>query len=432
MPKTKQWTPRRVTNEDERGSGSSQYISLVEGEKFLGFALFEADPAATKDTGYYEYMEHWVQGAGRGTSVPCAGEDCPFCEDGDRPRTRAKTLWFVVTGPKGEDVNELRIFNFNYNIIKQMTELRSEGDKIKGRLFRISRLDDRGNYAIMPKDTVLKVAEVKEYLADPSAPDFDDLVTSQLRKAMEGVALARALDDDDEEETPARGRSRAKAKAEEDEPEDEEENDEWPEDAEGMIVTIVEVDAEENNITVESDDFSTGIVMWGTDEVDVTEFDPEDVVEISYVADEAGDLLLTDDPLLQDIEAEGEETEEEEEEETEDGELPDLIEDQEFVIVSVDTENETLEVESEELGIAFTLFFLDQGPAAEVDFDDYKESDKIIVSCEKDSQDDMVATAVPEVVKAKTTRRTAAKATGRKTTAAKTATTRRKTTARKR
>ena len=67
MPKTKKWTPRRVRNEEERGTGTSGFITLDEGEKFLGYALFEADPAED-DPAYYEYLDHWNTAARR--SVP--------------------------------------------------------------------------------------------------------------------------------------------------------------------------------------------------------------------------------------------------------------------------------------------------------------------------------------------------------------------------
>src|ERR1051326_4751443 len=122
MAKTKEWKPRRVRSEDDRG-GSSDFLSLDEGQKFLGFALFDADPAKD-EKGYYEYMNHWIGGSKNGTAVPCAGDDCPYCEDGEKPRDVALTLWLVVKDENGStpDPPELRIFRANSLVIKQFTE----------------------------------------------------------------------------------------------------------------------------------------------------------------------------------------------------------------------------------------------------------------------------------------------------------------------
>jgi hypothetical protein len=192
--------PRRITNEDERKSFSSDYVQLDEGESFLGYALFEADPKQD-DAGYYEYFEHWDMSAGRGgSSVPCADEDCPLCEDGDRPRSRAKTLW-LLTELNGDKLKkpELRIFNFNGKLIKQFTELRAEDEKIMGRLMRVRRADQQGGtYLVLPKTGAMKKGEVKDALKD--APDLEELIAAQGKKAMQRLAVAKALSDDDDDD----------------------------------------------------------------------------------------------------------------------------------------------------------------------------------------------------------------------------------------
>jgi hypothetical protein len=405
MPNAKIWTPRRIRSEDERGSGSSDYIQLDEGEKFLGYALFEGDPSLD-DPGYYEYAEHYDPSIGkRGGSVPCAGpDDCIYCQDGDRPKTRAKTLWLVVEDQKKNELDppQLRIFNFNFNIIKAVTEMRAEGEKIKGRQFRVSRLDDRGNYTLLPKAESLKATELKEWLKNDSAPDFDKMVTAQLRKAMEGAAIRKAVEDPDEEPEeekpaakaktkPAATKTKAKPKAE------------WPDEIE-ETVTVVSADGSGAFFTASSDDYDGTKDVYKTDaiEFDLTDLAEDDLVKITASLDGEGDYVLSEEP-----ETEGAESEEADSD-APDNDLPDSIDGVEFEVVDVNAPNSTIDVKNEEL--EFTLYFLD---TMTIDFDDYAEGDTIIVSAEKDSFGDEVATEVPKkkgAAKKKT-------ATGRKTAA---------------
>lgn len=398
MAKTKQkWTPRRVRSEEERGAGSSDFITLSEGEKFLGYALFDADPAKD-DPGYYEYLNHWVQGMKGGRSVPCAGEDCPICEDGEKPRDVALTLWLVTKDENGNllDPPELRIFRANSIVIKQLTEKRSEDEPIKGVLMRVSRLDDRGNYVLESKTKKLGKGEVKEALKDDKAPDFDQMVTSQLRKAMEAIGVASAMDDDDDDDEPAKSKksSGKKSKAKKEEPD----TNEWPDDGlDEETVTVAKVEKKGQWIEVESDDYEGTMKVWTTDDIDfdLTDLSKGDEVTVSATGpDDDGDYILSAEPET----ANGDEPEDEDEDAKpdEDDELPDAIEDVEFEVVSIDTAESTMEVKNEEY--EFTLYFLDKGPASKVDFDDYEEGAKITVSAEKDSVGDMVATVVPEVV----------------------------------
>lgn len=415
----KEWKPKRVRSEEERSTGgNSSYITLKEdGEKFLGYALFEADPAED-EVGYYEYHEHWVTG-GKGQSVPCAGDQCPFCEDGDRPKDRAKSLWLVTTDEKGNklDPPQLRIFNLNSRVIKQFTEMRGEGDKIQGRLFRVSRLDDNGNYALLPKDPTLKKSEVKEHLKSKDAPDFDALVTAQLRKAMEGMSVRGAMDDDDDDDEPTEKKSKKKDKPAKSEKKSKKAaKEEWPDDGlDEEEVTVESVDEEGNFITVESDKYDGTINIYTTEDIefDLTDLSEGDEVTVTTSEkDGDGDYVLTAEPEAEESDESDEEDGDEEdgddedgddegdEEESEDG-LPDVIEDETFEVVTVDAPESTIDVKSDDLDLEFTLYFLDSGPASKVDFDDYEPGAKIIVSAEKDSTGDLVATKVPKIAGAK-------------------------------
>jgi hypothetical protein len=420
MARTTVWKPKRIRSEEERRSGSSQFLSIDEGENFVGYALFEADPSVD-DPAYYEFAMHWVgtpgqKGAG---SVPCADDNCPLCEDGDRPKTRAYSLWLVTQDANKNklDPPQLGIWEMNYNVIKMFTEWRAEGDKIKGRLFRVGKLDDRGNYNITPKTETMSATAIKAALKDPNAPDFDAMITSKLRKAMEGMAVARAVeDDDDEDEAPAKGRKPAGKPAAE-KPAAKTRAKAWPDDLEDEEVTVSEVDDDGNYFVAAANGFKGTKQVFTTDDIEfeLTTLEEDDVVTITAALDDDGDYILSAEPELAESETEEEPDEDEDEAEDEDAEesdLPESVEDVEFIVKKVNAGESTIDVENDDL--AFELFFLDQGPASEVDFDDYEEGVTIIVSAEKDSQGDMVATEVPKVKK--TTTRRKPSTSGRKTT----------------
>jgi len=392
VAKTKEWKPRRVRSEDDRG-GSSGYIQLDEGESFQGYALFEGDPSKD-EPGYYEYLEHWVTSP-KGHSVPCAGDSCPYCEDGDKPRDRAKSLWLVTRNEKKDELDppELRIFNLNSILIKQITEMRGEGDKIKGKLFRVNRVDDRGNYVLTPKNESLKADAVKTALKDKDAPDFDKLVTSQLRKAMEGEKLSRELEDDDEDEDEKPKGAKAKGDKKD---KKKKETEEWPDELDEETVTVVSVEEDGNYFTAKHDDYDGEKDIYTTKgiEFDFSDLEEDQEVTVSAEVDGDGDYILSGEPEVED-----EEPEEGKKKDDEDDELPDAIEDEEFEVVSIDANESTIDMKNDD--IEFTLYFLDQGPASEVDFDDYSEGDKVTISAEKDSSGDLVATEIPKKKKAK-------------------------------
>jgi hypothetical protein len=417
------WKPRRVRSEEERKTAAAGFIRLAQiGDKFLGHALFDADPKKD-DPGYYEYWEHWLT-QGRGSSVPCAGDDCPLCEEGDKPKVRANTLWLVLEDENGDKLGdgELRTWTINSFVINALTDLRSD-TKIKGRQFRVSRVDDRGNYNLLPKTTMLKPAEIKEWLASDEAPDYEEQLTHKLNRAMEALAIARAVEDDDDEEQgvstrrsrpaangrgaakPARGKGKSAP-----EPEEGEEAGDWPDMLDGEEVIVGEVDSEGNWFGASSESYEGDKWIYTSDDIefDLTELGEGQLVTISATQDGDGDYILDSDPELTSEEAEYEE-------EGEGGvypgdELPDEISETEFTITSVNAEEETLSLEGE--GLEFDLFFTDTGDAANVDFDDYKAGDKVIVSASQDTSGDMVSELVPQLVKQRAART-------RKTSAAK-------------
>lgn len=399
------WTPRRIRSEEERNSGNSDFISLKKEENFLGIPLFDGDPAAD-EPGYYEYYEHWDNEAKR--RVPCPGEEvCPLCQEGERPSTRAKSVWLVYSSKiKGStqtyDPPKVMVFSLNWNLIKILTEMRTEGDKIKGRQFRVSCLDDRGNYSLMGKDEKITATAVKEALKD--GPELEKMVTQQLRKAMQAYSLREAMDDtdhDDEVEQAASSKtSKSKAKAK---PKDE--PVEWPDEAEEITVKVEGLDG--NTISVSSGDYEDETTIWGTDGkdgVDFTDLEPGAVIVVSYETDDDGDKVASS----------FESAEAEESTESGDVNLPAKFVDEVLEVAgAVDPKEGTIPVTSEEYG-DFTVFVLE---GVDFDWDDLEPGVKIKVSGALDTSDDMVLADAPEVVKATAGKRKTAASTGRKKSA---------------
>lgn len=390
-PKTGQWKPKVNRSEDDRGGGGSKWISLKEGEKFTGYPLFDADPEKS-DPAYLENQEHWLNDVRR--SVPCADANCYYCEDGDRPKNRAYTLWVVTKDVNGKEIEggELRIFRGNWNVIKLLTEMRKEGDKIKGQAFRVSCVDDRGNYSFTVRQQVkpLTATEVKEWLKKPEAPDFMDMITTQLTKAMEALSVARALDDEDDEPSQTRQKAKLAPEPEEEdtppepepEPEDEPEAGAWP--VKGEVVVKVEEVDEDNFIMVSAPDLEGVVKIWGTpDGIDFTELESGDSIEVTYFTD--GD----DDYVAEAFEKVAAAT---------GGELPAKLDGVEFEIVGDPHEaNGTIPVKSDDEELEFTLYVI-SGVA--MDWDDYVVGTKILITAEKDVDGDMLSRTAPEIVKA--------------------------------
>lgn len=382
---------KRIRDEAEyKSGGNSDFIGLDEGEKFVGHFLGQADPKID-DPAFFPYKMHWN---GK-TSVPCADEDCIYCEDGDRPRSKAYTLWLVLTdeagkklGKKGE--GELRIFDMPVTVIKQFNEMRSEGDKVQGKQFRVSRPDEK-TYVIVPKDAkALSKTQINELVKSDDAPDFEAMLNNKLKKAMEGTAVARALEDDDDEKPKKSGDKAGKKKGKDAEPEDEaNEPGEWP--AEGLdeeTVTVVKVEKKGQWIDVASDSYEGTIRVWTTEgiEFDLTDLSVDDEVTITTSEKDSDDeYVLTEEPVGEEPQPDAKD----DDPTTDD--LPDEIAGEEMEVTEVDAGNSTIDVKNDEM--EFTLYFLD---TMKVDFDDYTEGDKITVTAEKDRAGDLVATEIPE------------------------------------
>src|SRR5215831_17943431 len=131
-----------ATKEDRRRP--SVFMRLKTDEAFKGYALFEPDPVLADNPGYFEYFDHYDK---QGNSyVPCTGDKCPFCAANDNPSTRALTVWYF---PQAADVKDkVKVFTMNYSTINDIADEAEDEDGILGKVVRIKRLSDKGDYKV--------------------------------------------------------------------------------------------------------------------------------------------------------------------------------------------------------------------------------------------------------------------------------------------
>lgn len=340
-------------NADERNVGSRVYIRLNDDEKFLGFALFDPDPAAEDNAGYVEYGEHWDQPNTR--FVPCWGakNGCIYCKAGQQPSQRALAA-FLVTEIDGEKLAEpeIRLFRLNWTMIQEWLDTLEEDGSTLGQKVRIkcvSRGDGDFTTKFFEKDRLSK-KEIKAAVKE--IPDIQELLQRNLDKALEALRVSDILEDDeedeedieddedDEEEEPkSKSKPRNKKKVEEDEEEDEDEEDDDEEDED-------EEDDDEEDEDDEDDD----------EEDEEEESEDDD--------DEESD--------------DDEEDEDDESEEEITGE---------YTVVSASEEEMTVTLKE----LDSDLYFSEE-VVEDVDFD-LKKGTKVAITAAKDSEGDWVATA---------------------------------------
>ena len=349
MAKNKQKAPlvRRVTKNEERRRPSA-FHSIKDGEKMVGFALFEPDAELAVNPGYYEYFSHYDRQAR--TRVPCTGENCPMCEDGNNPSTVALSLWYLPDNPKAEQV---KIFSLNGTTIDDFVDEAEEQGGIQGKKYRIKRrgTDTNTRYKVSNLNEKLPKKEVTAILKAATAEiDLEAIVEKQARVQLERLRAVRALEDDDDME-------------EVDVDEDDDDDDDDEEETTAKKGKAVEPDDDDDD---DDDDDETA----DDDDDDDAESDDDD-------DDDADDDADSDDDDDDDesSEMEGEKVE----------------------IVSIDEEEETFEVKHADLG-KFTLF-LPEG--LELDFDDYAKKDVLTINAVKDDEGDWILTEEPTKAKAK-------------------------------
>lgn len=391
MGKSATLKPRRVKNAEDRNAGRSGFVTLKKtGDQFVGYALFKPDPELDDNPGYYEYFEHYTPATGY---CPCSGDECPLCAEGDNPSTRAKTLWYID--------GEIKVFTLNYYMIQEFVDLYGEDEPVFGQQFRIKRLEGQGKYAIRPKTEKMKATDLKKVMKEVEDDQLEKIAIKQMKRVFEELDVEDAMTEDDEdekEEKKSKGdkssKSSKKSKEKDEEPEDETSFD--PEDDDEAIdlaVTVVKAKKKDNVLVVTAGD-SPEFEVYGTDDVDVSNFKKGDELIVSFEKDSDDDFVLS--------EAEEKPEEAEEGKKTDDDE--DEVEDLEMTITSINTDDETINVEAED-GPSFELFFLSDGEDdngkdwSDLDLDDYEEGQVVLVTAKKDDDGDMLASKFPEPVK---------------------------------
>lgn len=369
--KSKGLSVRRVTKASERKSGGF-FMRLKTDEWLRAHALFTPDPEAADNPGYFEYFEHYDKP--NNTYVPCSGDDCYMCELGDNPSVRALTLWYFPDNPNGE---KLKVLKLNGYMIRDFAEIEAEEGGVLGRMFRVKRLSDKGEYRVTPQTAKpLKKAEIKailkaalakdgsEYRAGTTPMDFEALTLRQLKAALEKNDAADSLtdeDDEDDDETDEDENPKGKAKTRKGNPEPEEDDEDEDED-----------DEEEDEDEDEDDEDESDDEEDDSDDEDEDESDDDDEDEDDEDEDENDD-----------------EDESEEEDEDEDESEEDTAISGKYDVVSTSEKDETITVK---LNGKNTKLWIGEG--VEPDWDKVKKGAEITIEADTDEEGDYVITSL--------------------------------------
>lgn len=396
------YKPKRITSKEDRGSRNG-FIQLKKtGDTVFAYALFVPDPEVDDNPGYFEYPEHFNQELGY---FPCPGEeDCPICEEGQNPSTRAKSAWLVVDKDDFDPTaGEVKIFNLNWYMIDDLSSLLEEDEPVQGQLFRIRKQEGNGRYGFTVKSSKLNATQIKK--GKKEVPDIEKMLTAQLNKKMEQIGLTAAMeendddDDDDEKKTSSRKGTEAKSstkstksstkKTAKAEPDDDPEFDPENESEFEGVATIVKINKGNNIATVTVGDATFDI--YGTDDCDLRGFKKNDEVRFSATKDDDDDFVAAD---AQADDAEPEPDDDDDDDGKTVGELNGKV-----TITEVNSDEDTWTVEDSD-GNSHELFF----PAGEddngndwSDFDlgDFEEGDVVTVEAEIDDDDDLVMQQFP-------------------------------------
>lgn len=257
--KKKEFQIRRVRSKEDR-KRPTVFMRLKAEEMFKGVALFEPDPEAKDNPGYFEYYDHWDE-QGR-QYVPCAGDKCPFCAANDNPSTRALTVWYM---PDNDAKDQIKVFTMNFGTINDIADESEEEDGILGRKLRIKRMNDKGDYKVKvlsgKKLTKTELKAVMDRLEELVPGGLEALVERQLKAQMERLKALDALEDDDDDDDDVT-----------DEADDDDDDDEDDEDAE-------EEDDEDDEDETEDDDKEESEDEEDEDDEDDEESESEDEPE---------------------------------------------------------------------------------------------------------------------------------------------------------
>jgi hypothetical protein len=341
--------------------GNSMFLRLNTDDKFIGFALFDPDPAAEDNPGYVEYAEHWDNQNGR--FVPCWGakNGCIYCKAGQAPSQRAQAA-FLVTSINGEELDEpeVRLFRLNWTMMQEWGDTLDEDGSTLGQKVRIKcQSRDDGDYItkFYDKDRLSK-KDLKSSMKD--IPEIEEVLQKSLDRALEALSLEAVLEsdddddeDDDEEEPSPKSKSKSKSKTSKRSKKDEDEEDD---------------DEDEEDDDEEEDD----------------ESDDEDEEESEDDEDDEDEESESDED---DEDEESDDDEDEEEGETLEGD---------YTLVSTSESEMTFSFKELDNDV-----YVGQDIVDDVDFDDFKKGDKVHVVAAQDDDEDWVATEITKVEKKK-------------------------------
>lgn len=205
---------RQDKNRENMGKKLWRFFLSKDGE--------EADVRFLTEEPVNFYEHNLKKGDNKFEQFTCTGEDCPFCDDGDRPTYKGAYLVvdrreFEYTdkdGKKKKGKDQVRLYVQGMKVVSQLDRI-SEKYGLSNRDVTIVRLGSgtQTTYTIeRGEEEKITTKEIKNLLPEKLRDDYDGTVDSLMSIIEEQLLMAtkdyepEEVEDDDEEETTGRGR----------------------------------------------------------------------------------------------------------------------------------------------------------------------------------------------------------------------------------
>lgn len=159
---------------------------------------------------FYEHtLKTKVNGKDKYDNVPCTGEDCPHCADGNRPSF--KSAWLIIDhrevtykkdGKEQTISDQLRLLVYGTKIASQL-DRKSDRYGLTGRLYTVVRLgkDTSTSYTFEHGDKYeLTEEEIENVMPDNIKQQYDGSMDSLYSIIENQISLSAGIKDDDKKE----------------------------------------------------------------------------------------------------------------------------------------------------------------------------------------------------------------------------------------
>lgn len=196
---------RQEKNRENKGKGLFKFFLSKDGDE-ADITFLTEEPI-----NYYAHnIKTYVDGKERFNEVPCIGDNCPHCKNGEK--TTFKSAWLVIDhrpysytdkeGKVQEGQDQIRLFIYGTKIASQLDRV-SQKYGLSRRLMTMVRLGKgtSTSYTFERGDKqVFSDSEIEELLPDALRKDFDGTEESLYTILEKQILMMAGVDDEEEEE----------------------------------------------------------------------------------------------------------------------------------------------------------------------------------------------------------------------------------------